>query len=421
MILIGIGKSIKHAWSRFTNGDQPITQIVTQKNFEYGSHFGVRPGRVQYRHNIDKHQLVSIQTKIAIDVSDVKLNHVRLDNNEKFVEEINSELNLCLNVEANLDQAARQFRQDIVMTLLDEGVCAIVPTVTTHDPNKTSSYDIREMRVGTIVEWFPEHVRVKLWNPIKGRHDELIVHKREAAIVENPFYAVMNEPNSTMKRLMRKFAVLDEIDDQYTSGKLNLILQTPNPIRSEAQRKLANDRVRDIEFQISQGRYGIAYIDGSENLTQLNRSLENGILEEIKHLTDELRAELGVTESILNGSASEQELLNYTNRTIKPFVEAISEAMTRTFLTKTARAQKQAITFFRDPFAFVPLGNMAEIADKFSRNAILTPNEIRGIIGMRPIADPEADVLKNRNMPDEDQMSILDEPLPPLEEGQNEI
>lgn len=341
----------------------------------------------------------SIYTRLSIDVSDVEFNHVRMDENERFVKTIHSGLHECLNIEANIDQAARAFRQDIAMTLFDKGVAAIVPVDTTLDPNETGGYDIKSMRVGEITAWYPKHVKVNLYNEEIGRREEIIVPKSVAAVVENPLYSVMNEPNSTLQRLVRKLSLMDTIDEQSSSSKLNMIIQLPYVVKSDARKQQAEQRRKDIEFQLTQSKYGIAYTDGTENITQLNRPVENDLLEQVQTLTKQLYAQLGLTSEIMDGTATESVMLNYNNRTIKPVVTAIAEAMTRTFLTKTARTQRQAIKFSRDPFELVPLGSIAEIADKFTRNEIMTSNEIRSLIGMRPSQDPKSDELHNSNMP----------------------
>lgn len=419
MSTIGIGKSLKHAWSMFNSpkNKQPVN--IPDTNWQdRGPGYVVRPDRNQFRINVDKHLIGSILTRIAVDAADVGLNHVRLDENGRFESEINSGLNRCLNIEANIDQTARAFIQDIVMTLFDEGACAIVAVETDLNPSDTGGYDVKQMRVGTILEWYPREVRIQLWNDRRGRHEELVVPKDLVAIVENPFYAIMNEPNSTMKRLVKKFNTLDYIDDELASGKLNMIVQLPYAVKSETKQKHAQDRVKNIEFQLSQSDLGIAYMDAAEKFTLLNRPLDNNLLEEIKHLTDQLYTQLGITPEIVNGTASEAIMLNYTNRVLKPVLTAITQSMRRTFLSKTALAQRQDINFFQDPFALLPLSNIADIADKLSRNAILTPNEVRTLLGMKPIKDGDADVLRNRNMPVEDDIVNV-EPLA-LEEGQNE-
>lgn len=365
----------------------------------YGAISGSRPDRIPIRSGVDRHMVSSIYTRLSIDVSGVEFNHIRQDINGRFEETIYSGLHNCLSVEANVDQAARAFRQDIAVTLFDRGVAAIVPVDTTLNPNNTEAYDIKTLRVGEIIAWYPQHVQVSVYNEKVGRREDITLPKRYVAIVENPLYSVMNEPNSTLQRLVRKLSLLDAVDEQTGSNKMNMIIQLPYVIKSEARKKQAEQRREDIEFQLTQSKYGIAYTDGTEKIMQLNRPVENNLMEQIEYLTKLLYAQLGLTEEIMNGTASESVMLNYNNRTIKPVVTAISEAMSRTFLTKTARTQRQTITYSRDPFDLVPLNNIAEIADKFTRNEIMSANEVRSLIGMRPSGDPKADELRNSNMP----------------------
>lgn len=414
---IGIINTLQHTWGLFRpKTGEPAAQIDDGGVRGYGPGYSVRPDRPRLISAVDRHIYNSILTRISLDVADVEYNHVRLDENDRYVEEINSGLNQCLNVEANIDQSARAFRQDIAMSLFDTGSVAIIPTETTLSPLNTGGYDVKSMRVGEIVGWYPKHVRIRVYNEELGRRVELTVPKDIVAIVENPFYSVMNEPNSTLKRLIRKLSILDAIDEQLGSGRLDLIIQLPYTVKHETKRKQAEQRRSDIELQLTQSKHGIAYTDGTEKIIQLNRPIENKLLEEIEYLAKMLYTQLGLTEEIMNGTANEEVMLNYNNRTIKPIVKAVSEAMTRRFLSKTARTQKQAITFFRDPFQLVPLGDVAEIADVFSRNEILTPNELRSIIGMRPSNDARADELRNSNMPQLEPPPTNDE----LGEGQNE-
>ena len=414
---IGIINTLQHAWGLFRpKTGEPAAQIDDGGVGGYGPGYSVRPDRPRLLSAVDRHIYNSILTRISLDVADVEYNHVRLDDNDRYLEEINSGLNQCLNIEANIDQSARAFRQDIAMSLFDNGSVAIVPTETTLSPLETGGYDVKSMRVGEIVGWYPKHVRVRVYNEELGRRVELTLPKDIVAIVENPFYSVMNEPNSTLKRLIRKLSILDAIDEQLGSGRLDLIIQLPYTVKHETKRKQAEQRRSDIELQLTQSKHGIAYTDGTEKIIQLNRPVENKLLEEIEYLSKMLYTQLGLTEEIMNGTANEEVMLNYNNRTIKPIVKAVSEAMTRRFLSKTARTQKQAITFFRDPFQLVPLGDVADIADVFSRNEILTPNELRSIIGMRPSDDARADELRNSNMPRYDSPPTNDE----LGEGQNE-
>ena len=397
---------MKNAWNVFKNDEkeEPLDFM------SYGAISGSRPDRIPIRSGVDRHMVSSIYTRLSIDVSGVEFNHIREDTNGRFLETIKSGLNECLNIEANIDQAARAFRQDIAVTLFDRGVAAIVPVDTTLNPNNTEAYDIKTLRVGEIVAWYPEHVQVSLYNEKIGRREEITLPKRYVAIVENPLYSVMNEPNSTLQRLVRKLSLLDAVDEQTGSNKMNMVIQLPYVIKSEARRKQAEQRREDIEFQLTQSKYGIAYTDGTEKIMQLNRPVENNLMEQIEYLTKLLYAQLGLTEEIMNGTASESVMLNYNNRTIKPVVTAISEAMTRTFLTKTARSQRQTITYARDPFDLVPLNNIADIVDKFTRNEIMSANEVRSLIGMKPSQDPKADDLRNSNMPVEDTEGTMTRP-----------
>jgi hypothetical protein len=337
---------------------------------------------------------------LAIDIAGVPIKHVKLDKDGRFLDDVESGLNYCLTVEANLDQAARAFRQDIVMTLFDRGVAAIVPVETTIEPQNAGSFDIKNMRVGEIVSWMPRHVKVSVYNEAVGRREEITLEKKFVAIVENPLYAVMNEPSSTLQRLIRKLNLLDSVDEQSGSGKLDLIIQLPYVIKTEAKQAQAEKRRKDIEFQLKDSKYGIAYTDGTEKITQLNRPVENNLLQQIQYLTDLLYSQLGLTQEIMNGTADEKTMLNYYNRTVEPIITAIVESLKRTFLTKTARSQGQSVVYFWDPFKLVPVSELAEIADKFTRNEILTSNEIRQVIGRKPVRDdPKADELRNSNMP----------------------
>lgn len=386
------GSRLKHAWNAFRNRDP------TSLYRDYGYSYSYRPDRVRFTRGNERTIITSIYNRIAIDIASVDIKHCRLDENNRFVEEINSGLNSCLNLEANLDQTGRAFKQDIVMSMFDEGCVAIVPTDTTANPKLTSSYDILTMRTGKILEWYPEHVKVRIYNEKKGKKEELILPKSTVGIVENPLYAIINEPNSTMQRLIRKLSLLDITDEQTASGKLDLIIQLPYIIKSEARRQQADQRRKDIEMQLAGSKYGIAYTDGTEKITQLNRSLENNLLKQIESLTNTLYSQLGITQTILDGTADEKTMLNYNNRTIEPIVSAIVDELKRKFLTKTARSQGQSIMFFRDPFKLVPINNIADIADKFTRNEILTSNEVRQLIGFKPSSDPKADQLINSNI-----------------------
>lgn len=395
-----------HAWNAFVNLD------VKNMFGSSASSYGTRPDRTRLRFANEKTIISSIYNRIAVDVADLTVKHVRLDDQGRFDSEINSGLNECLNLEANIDQAARAFRQDMVLTMFDEGVIAIVPVDTTVNPKLSGSFDIKTLRVGRIIRWEPEDVAVSLYNEKIGRREDVPLAKRFTAIVENPFYAVMNEPNSTLQRLVRKLNLLDAVDEQSSSGKLDMIIQLPYVIKSDARRKQAEQRRTDIEFQLKGSQYGIAYTDGTEKITQLNRPSENNLLKQIEYLTELLYSQLGITKEVMDGTASESVMLNYHMRTIKPIMDAIVEAMRRTFLTKTARSQRQSIIYFRDPFMLVPIEKLADIADKFTRNEILSSNEMRSIVGHPPKKDPKADQLRNSNMPQSE--LGLDNPPAPL-------
>lgn len=391
---------LKHAWNVFN--DRTVLETRSSQGFSpFGEivNTGSRPDRLRMRFSNERSIIASIYTRIAIDFASVSIRHVKLDDNERFQSVVNSGLNDCLKVEANLDQAGRMFRQDIVLSLFEKGVIAIVPVETSLNPNVTGGYDIRNLRVGEIVKWYPRHVRVNIYNEKTGRREEVTLEKSIVAIVENPLYLVMNEPNSTLQRLMRKLNLLDVVDEQSSSGKLDLIIQLPYVIRNEAKKAAAEQRRRDIEFQLKGSQYGIAYTDGTEKITQLNRPAENNLLKQVDYLTQMLYAQLGITEEILNGTADEVTMLNYYNRTIEPLLDAVVEEFRRKFLTKTARTQGQSVQYYRDPFKFVPVSQIAEISDKFTRNEIATSNEMRGAIGWRPHPDPKADELRNSNMP----------------------
>jgi hypothetical protein len=357
------------------------------------------PSRPRRRYSNERTIISSVYNRIAIDVADIPIRHTQLDENGQYKNDIDSLLNLCLTHEPNLDQAPRAFRQDIAMTLFDKGVAAIVPVDTTMDPTTEEVYDIITLRVGDIVSWYPKHVRVSLWNEAVARRQEVLLEKRRVAIVENPLYAVMNEPNSTLQRLIKKLNLLDVVDEQSSSGKLDLIIQLPYTIKSEARRQQAEQRRQDIELQLKGSQYGIAYTDGTEKITQLNRPAENNLLKQVEFLTETLYDQLGITKDVMSGTADEATMINYHNRTIKPIVEAIVEAMQRSFVGHLGNAKKQKIHYFRDPFKFVPLSNLAEIVDKFTRNEILTGNEVRSYLGIPPSTDPKANELRNSNMP----------------------
>jgi hypothetical protein len=392
-----LGTALRHAWNAFSNqGANDRTRPYTAY---YGPSYGTRPDRLRLRIPNERSIISSIYTRLSIDVASVDVRHVRLDEEKRYVEDIDSGLNNCLTIEANIDQAARAFRQDIAMTLFDKGSACLVPVDTSLNPETSGGYDILTLRVGEILQWYPQHVRVSVYNEKTAMREELTLHKSTVAVVENPLYSVMNEPNSTLQRLLNKLNLLDAIDSQSASGKLDLIIQLPYVIKSEARRQQAEQRRTDIEFQLKGSQYGIAYTDGTEKITQLNRPAENNLMTQIEYLTEMLYGQLGLTEEVMNGTADEKAMLNYWNRTIEPILSAMVEAMRRSFLTKTARTQKQDVKFFRDPFRLVPIENIAEIADKFTRNEILTANEIRQIVGFAPHNDPNADKLLNSNMP----------------------
>lgn len=402
--MASVSKRLKHAFNTFTQ-NQPQPQpapasVGTQSSVSYGNvSYGGRPDRPRMHYSHERSIITSIYTRIAIDLASVHIKHVRLDEQSRYLQDMDSGLNNCLTVEANLDQGSRDFRQDIAMTLCDKGYLAVVPVDTSLNPNVTASYDIHTMRVGEIVAWYPKHVGVSLYNEETGRREELVLDKRNVAIVTNPLYSIMNEPNSTLQRLIRKLNLLDAVDEASASGKLDLIIQLPYVIKSEARRQQAEQRRTDIEDQLKGSAYGIAYTDGTEKITQLNRPAENNLMAQITFLTTMLYGQLGLTEEVMNGTADEKTTLNYWNRTIEPMAAAITESLHRSFLTRTARTQKQAIRFFRDPFKLVPIDNIAEIADKFTRNEVMSSNEIRQVIGMVPSSDPKADQLVNSNMP----------------------
>lgn len=410
-----IGSRFKRAWNIFMNRD-PTSWRDTAYS---GSSYGYRPDRIRMTRGHERSIVTAICNRIALDVAAISLVHARVDENGHFLEYIDDTLHQCLTVEANLDQTGRALRQDIVMSMLDEGCVAVVPVEADFDPDENNSYKIYSLRTGKILEWMPAHVRVRLYNEQTGKFEEVIVPKKYTAIMENPLFAVMNEPNSTMQRLIRKLNILDAIDEQSGSGKLDLIIQLPYVIKSQARRDQAEQRRKDIEQQLSGSKYGIAYTDGTEHITQLNRGVENNLMSQIEYLTKMLYSQLGITESVMDGTANEETMINYHNRTVEPILAAIADEMTRTFLTKTARTQKQAISFFRDPFKLAPVSQIAEIADKFTRNEIMTSNEIRSVIGMKPADDPRADQLRNSNINQSEEDQMLDEELATSEENQN--
>ena len=412
---MGIRDRLQHAWNAFVYNDN---NYVDPRNLGGLSTF--KPDRVHFSRGVERSIVTSVYNRLALDVSSIAIKHVRLDENGRFKEEVDSGLQNCLNVEANIDQTGRAFLQDVVMSMLDEGCVAIVPVDTTIDPAKSGSYEINTMRTGKILEWYPAHVRVRVYNDRKGIHEEVVLPKSAVAIIENPLYAVINEPNSTMQRLIRKLNLLDVVDEQTSSGKLDLIIQLPYVIKSEARRKQAEERRKDIEMQLAGSKYGIAYTDGTERITQLNRPAENNLMKQVEYLTSMLYSQLGLTQSIMDGSADDKTMLNYYNRTVEPIIAAITDEIKRKFLTKTARSQKQTIMYFRDPFKLTPVLDLAEIADKFTRNEIMTSNEIRQIVGMKPADDPSADELRNKNLNQSNEAVDNKKELPSPEENQNE-
>ena len=388
---MGVLDRLRHGWNAFMNRDPTYRQ-------DLGPSYYYRPDRPRFTRGNERSIVTSVYNRIALDASAITIQHVRLDENGRFSSTIDSDLNRCLTLDANIDQTGRAFLQDAVMSMLDEGCVALVPVETDVDPNDTDSYKIFSIRTGKIVEWRPQHVKVRVYDERTGRKEDITISKSSVAIVENPLYAVINEPNSTMQRLIRKLSLLDVTDEQTASGKLDLIIQLPYIIKTEARRQQAEQRRKDIEMQLAGSKYGIAYTDGTEHITQLNRSVENNLMKQVEYLTSMLYSQLGITQTILDGTADEKTMLNYYTRTIEPIVSAIVDEMKRKFLTKTARTQRQSIEFFRDLFKLVPVNNIAEIADKFTRNEIMTSNEIRQIVGMKPSDDPKADELINSNI-----------------------
>lgn len=388
---MNIGSRLKHAWNAFLNRDPPGSEY-------HGGGYSYHPDRMRFSRGSERTIINAINNRISLDASSIKINHVKLDENNRFDSIIDSGLNYCLTTEANADQTGRGLIQDIVMTFLEEGVAAVIPEKTNFDPRYSNSYEIYSMRVGVPVEWYSDRVRVRVFNELTGQREEITFPKKMVALIENPFYSVMNAPNSTMQQLVRKLALLDVVDEQAGSGKLDMIIQLPYVIKTDARRKQANERREEIEKQLSGSKYGIAYTDGTEHIVQLNRSLENNILKSIEYLTNMVYSQLGVTQEILNGTADEKTMNNYMNRIIEPVVSAIADEFNRKFLTKTARTQGQSIMCFHDPFRLAPVSMIAEMADKFTRNEIMTPNEIRQVIGMKPSKDPKSDQLVNRNI-----------------------
>lgn len=400
---LSVGSRFKNAWNAFRNREP--TKVF--QDIGYG--YSYRPDRFRLTHGNERSIVTSVYNRIALDVAAIDIRHVQLDAEGQFCDVVQSGLNNCLSTETNLDQTGRAFIQDAVMSMMDEGCIAIVPVDTDDDPDDTTGYQILSMRVGRIRDWYPKHIRVELYNEETGRKQDIVVPKSTVAIVENPLYAVINEPNSTMQRLIRKLNLLDAVDEQSSSGKLDLIIQLPYVIKTEARRKQAEKRRKDIEQQLAGSKYGIAYTDGTERITQLNRSLENNLMKQIEYLTSMLYSQLGITQSILDGTADDKTMLNYYNRTIEPIIAAIVDEMKRKFLSKTARSQNKSIKFFRDPFKLVPVADLAEISDKFTRNEIATSNEIRQVIGWKPSDDPKADELRNSNLSQPNESPIREE------------
>lgn len=383
---------LRNVWNAFMNKDP------TYYHRDIGAGYSYRQDRIRLTRGNERSIVTSVYNRISLDASSIDIEHVRLDADGRYIETIESTLNDCLTLEANIDQTGRALIHDTVMSMLDEGCVAVVPVETSRDPNLYSSYDILSLRTGKVVEWFPRHVTVRLYNDSNGRYEDVRMLKKHVAIVENPFYSVMNEPNSTMQRLIRKLNLLDVIDEQSGAGKLDLIIQLPYIIKTDARRAQAEQRRKDIEMQLAGSKYGIAYTDGTERITQLNRSVDNNLMKQIEYLTSMLYSQLGLTKEIMEGTADENTMTNYYNRTIEPILSAIVDEMKRKFLTKTARTQKQSICFFRDPFKLVSVTALADIADKFTRNEIMTSNEVRGEVGMKPSKDPRADELRNKNI-----------------------
>ena len=403
-----VSSRLKHAWNAFVNNRDP-----TASYRDIGPGYSYRPDRPRLTRGNERSIITSVYNRIALDVAANDIRHVKLDEDDRFSEVIDSGLNNCLALDANIDQTGRAFIQDAVMSMLDEGCVALVPIETTFNPQQTGSFDINTIRTGKILDWYPKHVRVSVYNERSGKREEIVLPKDTIAIIENPLYAVMNEPNSTMQRLIRKLNLLDAIDEQSSSGKLDLIIQLPYVVKTEARRQQAEARRKDIEMQLAGSKYGIAYTDGTEKITQLNRSVDNNLMKQIEYLTSMLYSQLGITQAVLEGTADEKTMLNYYSRTIEPIIAAIVDEMKRKFLTKTARTRRQSIAFFRDPFKLVPVDNIAEIADKFTRNEIMTSNEIRQKIGMKPSKDPKADKLINSNL---NQPEENEQPMPPVEQ-----
>lgn len=399
------GSRLKHAFNTFFAEDQDRYAYAPNPVPYNGPATSTRPDRNPFRYNSERTIISSIYTRLSVDVAAIRIEHVRVDEDEQYLETIKSGLNNCLKVEANLDQGARHFRQDIASSLFQEGCIAIVPVETDLDPRNSSNWDVKKLRIGSILQWWPNHVEVQLYDEREGRSRPLILPKSMVAIVENPFYSVMNEPNSTLKRLIHKLSLLDHVDEISSSGKLDVIIQVPYVVKSESRKAQAEQRRKEMEEQLASSTYGIAWADGTEKITQLNRAVENNLLAQVQYLKEELFNELGLTEQIMNGTADDVTMLNYINRTIEPVMDAITEAMARTFLSKTARTQGQTIQYFQDPFRLIPISQLADVVDVFSRNQIVTPNEVRPALGLKPSKQAQANALVNSNMPLDDQIT----------------
>ena len=412
---------LKHAWDVFSYNDSSRGQAQINQN---GSSYSYNPIHGSYRHHNCKNIAASVYNKLAMDASAVSIRHVTVDENNRFKDYIKSGLDDCLHLEANIDQTGRAFLQDIISSMLDEGCVAVVPVETDLDPTLTGSYDVKSMRVGRITQWYPQSVTVELYNEMTGRHEEVTVPKKTTAIIENPLYAVMNRPNSTMQRLLHKLSLMDSMDDEIASGNLNLLVQLPYAVKSEAKMRQAEERRKAMEEQLNGAKYGVAYIDGTESVTQLNRPLENNLLKQVTSLTEQLYSELGITKEIMNGTAPAEVMNNYYNRTIEPLLSAVVNEFTRKFLTKTARTRNQSIMFFMDPFKLIPISELPDLADKFTRNEIMSSNEFRTIIGMKPSSDPAADELRNKNLSQSKEALAAkagEKPVEKDEKPQNEV
>lgn len=411
---------LKHSWNALWYEEEKVSRPDAYPI--YGGSFGYQSHRTRLSYSNERSIIASIYTRIGIDFATVDMRHVRLDKDDRYIETIDSGLNNCLTLEGNIDQTARALKQDIVTTMFDKGAIAIVPVDTTLDPLETGGFDIKSMRVAEIVAWYPRHVRVRVYDDREqygGLHREVTLPKSVVAVVENPLYSVMNEPNSTLQRLIRKLNLLDQVDEQSASGKLDIIIQLPYVVKTDTKREQALQRKKDLEVQLKDSQYGIAYTDATEKITQLNRPAENNLMGQIEYLTKLLYSQLGLTEEVFNGTADEAAMLNYYNRTIEPLLASVTEAMKRTFLTKTARSQLQSIEYFRDPFKLVPVSQIAEIADKFTRNEVASSNDIRSIVGWRPVADPKANELRNKNIPLPDPVPTESDPVREEEDLQN--